>query len=594
MAQRLPSACRKINVGILAFLCVSLLDIAGAASSIRNVKIDGNTAFTSRELIAEMSSRPSLTFSQTILQNDLRAIGDRYRHAGFLDVRTKLAGLDYSNDSSLVDIVVSINEGRQSLVGAITVSGSRLFLEEDVVSHFGTKSGDALDESTLEQDIDELLTRYERAGFPLAQCQVASIVRRAGDGHDSLNVSIAVEEGRRVTIDEIRVQGNRETDPAVVVRETRLKVGETFNPAKVDAIRERLQRLNIFSDVSEPELYMRHNAGGLLIKVREGNTSTFDGVIGYIPSTTTGQSGYVTGLASIAMRNLFGTGRKLSFNWQREDRNSQELGIRYVEPWILGTPVNIGGGFLQRQQDTSYVRRVLDLKSELMISEELSASLLFGSESVIPSADSAASRVFRSATTTYGIELQYDTRDDLYSPTSGVRYTTDYSFGRKRITNIPVAFSTSVKSRATVQRFALDLDVYLSTFLHQVLAFGVHGRELQSGQLEEGEMFRLGGTRTLRGYRENQFIGSRVAWSNTEYRFLMARRSFIYGFVDGGYYLRPADEVRGIPKSDAFKYGYGIGVQLETGLGNLGVSFALGQGDTFATGKIHFGLINDF
>src|SRR5206468_12862099 len=190
-----------------------------------------------------------------------------------------------------------------------------------------------------------------------------------------------------------------------------------------------------------------------------------------------------------------------------------------------------------------YVRRVFDLETELMFSEELSASLLFGSESVIPSADSGASRVFRSITTSFGVELQYDTRDDIYSPTGGARYRTDYSFGNKRISNIPAAYSASVTNHVTVQLFALDLDVYMSTFIRQVLAFGFHGRELRSGQPEEGEMFRLGGTRTLRGYRENQFIGSRIAWSNTEYRFLLARRSFIYGFVDGGYYLRPADGV---------------------------------------------------
>ena len=122
----------------------------------------------------------------------------------------------------------------------------------------------------------------------------------------------------------------------------------------------------------------------------------------------------------------------------------------------------------------------------------------------------------------------------------------------------------------------------------------IHGRELRSAQPEEGDLYRFGGMRSLRGYREHQFLGSRVAWSNTEYRFLLARRSFLYAFFDAGYYFRPADALRLIPQADAFKQGYGIGVQLETGLGNLGVSFALGQGDSFSNGKIHFGLINDF
>lgn len=595
MVERFLTAHVKVSAIILAILCLSIVGNAPASPAlIQQVKFTGNRTFTSRQLGEEISSRPSFAYSATILKNDISSIIDRYRKAGYIDATVNLVGLEYSSDSSMVDVSLLIDEGRQSLIGNVIVAGQNHFTAADILSRFETKAGEPLDESTIEQDIDELLTRYERAGYPLAQCEIANVVRRTGIEIDSLDVTLTIDEGQRVTIEEIQVQGNKETDPAVVVRETRLAVGETFNPVKVDAIRQRLQRLNIFSDVSEPELYTRNNKGGLLIKVREGNTNTFDGVIGYIPSTSTGERGYVTGLANISMRNLFGTGRKLNFHWQREDRNSQELGVRYVEPWIFSFPVNIGGGFLQRQQDTSYVRRVLDLKTELMLSDELSASLLFGSESVIPSADSGASRVFRSLTTSFGVELQYDTRDDIISPTSGARYRTDYSFGNKHISSILPVFRSSVPSRVTVQRFTLDLDFYLSTFTRQVFAVGFHGRELRSGQLEEGDLFRLGGTRTLRGYRENQFIGSRIAWSNTEYRLLLARRSFIYGFLDGGYYLRPADGVRAIPKTDAFKYGYGIGVQLETGLGNLGVSFALGQGDTFATGKIHFGLINEF
>jgi outer membrane protein insertion porin family len=583
-----------IATGSVLVYCLCIYYSYASPTVIQSLKISGNTAFSSRQLIDEMSSRMSLAYSPTILQNDIRSMMERYRQAGYIDIAIVIGSLEYSPDSAVVDVHLSVNEGRQALLARFVLMGLHQFTDEEILSRFDLKPGEPLDEPALEQDVEELLSRYERAGFPLAQCRIAGVERRRGDESDSLDLTLAIDEGQRVTIDEIQVQGNKETDPAVVVRETRLQVGETFNPAKVNAIRQRLQRLNIFSDVSEPELYTRNNKGGLLIKVREGNTNTFDGVVGYIPSTSTGQSGYVTGLASISMRNLFGTGRKLSFNWQREDRNSQELGFRYVEPWLFSAPVNLGGGFLQRQQDTSYVRRVFDLKAELMFSEELSASLLFGSENIIPSADSAGGRVFRSSTTSIGVELQYDTRDDIYAPTTGARYRTDYSFGNKRTSNIPAAFIGRVASRVTVQRFALDVDFYLTTFTRQVLALGVHERELQSAQLEEGELFRLGGTRTLRGYRENQFIGSRVAWSNTEYRFLLARRSFIYGFLDAGYYLRMADDVRSIPQVDGFRYGYGIGVQLETVLGNLGVSFALGQGDTFGTGKIHFGLINEF
>jgi outer membrane protein insertion porin family len=40
--------------------------------------------------------------------------------------------------------------------------------------------------------------------------------------------------------------------------------------------------------------------------------------------------------------------------------------------------------------------------------------------------------------------------------------------------------------------------------------------------------------------------------------------------------------------------GYGAGLSIETGIGVLGVSYALGQGDAFSDGKIHFGILNEF
>ncbi len=529
-----------------------------------------------------------------VLAHDLQTISENYRDRGFLSARAEVAAERFSNDSSSVDLTVRVIEGRQTILGHIQVHGSRALTPAEVLDQFDVHEGNPLDETVLARDIETLLIRYEKLGYPFAQCRINAIEPQPGEVVDSLDVMLDVDEGERMTIDEIRVEGNHETDTGVILRETRLSPGEVYNPVKVDAIRQRLNRLNIFAGVSDPELYLRGQKGGLLIRVQEGSTNTFDGIIGYIPGAAPGESGYLTGLASVSMRNLFGTGRKLSVRWQREDRLSQEMALRYVEPWLFGFPLNAGGGFLQRQQDTSYIRRTVDLNTELMLSDELSVGLIVTSENVIPSSDTTITQAFKSSTTTIGGEINYDTRDDLYSPTRGARYHTDYQYGRKRISNAPLFSPVPVATNVAVQRLSIDLDCYLGTFLHQVVAVGLHGREIFSGQLEESEMYRFGGTNTLRGYRENQFLGSQVIWSNAEYRFLLARRSFFFGFLDTGYYLRPADDVRGIPKSEAFKYGYGIGIRLDTALGNMGVSLALGEGDSFREAKIHFGLINEF
>jgi len=575
------------------FLLITTFSLSSAAT-IRSLSVKGNSKFTAREIAGWLVSRPGIPYTELAMKNDCRLIEDTYRAEGYLAARAVADQPAYTSDSARVDLIIAIDEGRRSLVGRLAVEGSTRLSSQEILEQFDLAAGSPMNEGTVERDIEALLTRYEKLGYPFARCEVVELGHRAGDQADSVDIRLRVDEGRRMTLDEIRVEGNKETDPSVIVRETRFEPGEPFNPTKVNAIRQRLNRLNIFSSVAEPTLYVRDDKGGLLIKVQEGNTSTFDGVLGYIPPSSPGESAYLTGLVSVSMRSLFGTGRKMSLRWQREDRYSQEIAFRYIEPWLFGAPVNLGGGFLQRQQDTAYVRRTLDVKAELMFSEELSISLVLKTDRVIPSGDSSTTRAVGTSSTTAGVEVEYDTRDDLASPTSGARYRADYHYGRKSVSSVPASAVGQIVSGGTLQRAGLDVELFLPAFRRQVIAIGVHGREVTTEQVQEGEMYRFGGANTLRGYRENEFLGASIAWTNAEYRFLLARRTFVFGFFDTGYYFRPTNDVLGLPSSEAFRYGYGVGVRVETPLGNIGVSFALGEGDSFGTAKIHIGLINDF
>jgi outer membrane protein assembly factor BamA len=580
--------------GVVGLLLLSSVALRSAPPSlIQSITVRGNEHISSRELLGLMSSKTSLPFSPAILLSDMRVVADAYRVRGYLGARATAAGPQFSNDSAWVDITIDVAEGRPTVLAALEFRSLRPSSPAVEPELLATRAGNPFEPVALEQDIESLLARYETMGYPCALIRVDTIGLRRGPDVDSLAVMLTIDEGERMTIDEIRVQGNKETQAEVVVRETRLSAGDPYDPAKVNAIRQRLRRLNIFTDVAEPELYVRGKKGGLLLRVTEGNTNTFDGVIGYVPPPSSAEKGYVTGLVSATMRNLFGTGRRVSVRWLREDRLSQELSTRYLEPWVASLPLNAGIGFFQRQQDTAYVRRIVDGNVELMLSDELSIGLLASVENIIPSADTTVRRATRSSTTTIGAEILYDTRDDIVVPSAGARYHTDYRYGRRRGSGGPVS-AGQISVDGTVQRFGVDLEFYVPVQRLQVLAFGIHGREIRSGHVEEAEMYRFGGTNSLRGYRENEFLGSRIAWTNAEYRYLLGRRSFLFGFIDTGYYSRSADATRSIPAGEAFKYGFGIGLRVDTALGNMGVSFALGQGDSFGQGKIHFGLLNEF
>ncbi|MBP6673449.1 MAG: BamA/TamA family outer membrane protein, partial [Bacteroidetes bacterium] len=481
----------------------------------------------------------------------------------------------------------------------IGLSGNTEFASEELLRSFETTVGEPLNSAVLESDIRTILDRYSEHGFPFASVSSDSI-RTDPDDMTKLSVQLIITEGARVFLDEIRVEGNSVTDPAVIAREVDLRNGEQYDERILTKVRQRLERTQLFSSVNEPQLYVISDGtndtlrAGLLISVKEGNSNTFDGILGYVPSAVPGGDGYFTGNVFVAFRNLFGTGRKALMRWQRETQSTQELELQYREPWLFGIPLNAGGTFFQRKQDSSYVKTRFELRLDLALAEGLSIAASTMSESVYPSADIPQFTVFESNSFFLGAEILYDTRDNIRNTTSGVRYATSAQQGAKKITGPQLYLSLAPNKDLTIQKFSVDAESFIPTFSRQVIMVGIHGKFVSSTQLELSDLFQFGGSMSLRGYRENQFFASQIAYINLEYRFLTGRASSFFGFIDAGYFSRPADAVKGIFRQEMNLYGFGLGARIETGLGIMNISYALGKGDSFSNGKIHVGIINEF
>ena len=571
-----------------------------AQPAITSISFRGNEYFSQRELLEELPLQVKSVYSAEKLGASIRVLVDRYRLEGFFGAGVDSVVRRYSGDSAAVELEYCISEGARSVLHEFRIHGTTVFTEREIRLMCETRAGAPLIQSTLENDIDGLLDRYEENGYPFAHIVVDSVAVETSASR-SLSFSLDITEGARVYLDEIRVEGNTSTKSDVVSREAYLQPHELYRQKKIDRIRRRLERTGIFTSVGEPQLYLLLRpgvsdsvSGGLSITVQEGNTNNFDGIVGYVPPPSEGKDGYVTGNVFISVRNLFGTGRKAVIRWQRENEFSQELEASYVEPWVAGYPVNIGAGIFQRKQDSTYVKTRLDLHADVNMTTDLAVVFSLDEESVYPSADLAYFTVFESSILSLGGEVRYDTRDNLLSPTSGVIYATAYSRGTKKITGPAAYLSFADEKNFIVERLSVDVEQYLSLFAKQVLVSGFHGRKVTSSRLEQSDLYQLGGINTVRGYRENQFYGSQVIWSTLEYRFLTGRFSSVFGFVDAGYFSRPEDALRHISSQEKFLYGYGVGARIETGLGIFRVSYALGKGDGFSTGKIHFGIANEF
>lgn len=571
-----------------------LLSFSLNAQIVKSIDISGNKNFSSSQYLNWIKINNGSPIFEGIIDSIKTRITINLNDNGYFFSVIEIEGT-VTEDTSAVNFSVLIDEGQPAGIRSINYYNANSADSSILNNELNYLLDEKFNKYSLETAVARILDEYENIGFPFANITINSIVVEEDSTGIFVDINIALEKDQKSTIDKIEIIGNEKTNNLVITRTARIFPPEVYSQSKVESIPKKLNRLRFFEPVNVPSFYFNsQNEGVLQITVKEKETNNFDGIVGYVPGDDN-EPGFFTGFLNISLRNLFGTGRAAAFRWQKENRFSQELEIKYLEPWVLSYPFNVSLGYFQRKQDTTYVQSKFEGAVEFLATDDISASLIFATESVIPTEnDNNIFTVFNSSIISTGIKLSIDSRDDVYAPTEGLFFVNSYLYSNKSI-NGPEQFITpETKTDINLQRFELDFSYFIEIFNRQVVAAAVHAREMRGDIFEISDYYRLGGTSTLRGYRENQFLGNRTFWSNLEYRYLLTPRTFAFLFFDTGYYLRNEDQSKGITELSDFKYGYGLGLNLETGLGILSVSFALGEGDSFGQGKVHFGIVNEF
>jgi outer membrane protein insertion porin family len=526
-----------------------------------------------------------------------------YSEAGFLYARIDSfqISLTIPNDSSQgFQLDFFIFEGSAYHVNSISIRGSTILTEHDLISRMLTIPGSLLNEATLQDDISRLLALYEQYGYPLARIAIDAIAPHYDTAKQGglLDIHLRVSEGPHAKIGKIVILGNDNTNANVITRELALRPGSYYNAEELTAARARVERLGFFESVSDPELYLDHDSSVVVVlRVKEASTSAIDGVLGYNPPATTTESGYLSGLVDLSLRDISGTGRNATLHYDRTTASTQTLQVSYLEPWLFSYPLNFAGDFGQRQQDSTYTQTTASGNLSLALTQDIRIIGTLSYERVIPSnEDSTAFTTYDSKTITTGLSASIDTRDNSIAPRSGVVGLLGASYGIKSIYGPAQYIDSSTPSSIGLSTVSLDASGYHTLFSQKIVGvIGLHAREITAtgGLLDASDCFRIGGIFTIRGYRDEELIASRYAYANLELRFMMSQLSFFNFFVDGGY-LKKDSTASSAAELPQYPLSYGMGAQLESPLGILAVSIGLARGEPISQAIFAFGLVKQF
>ncbi len=336
----------------------------GGATKVQAINIIGNKAFSDsqlRDIITTTQSglfdflKGTNVYDPDRLALDRELMRQYYMKNGYADARIVSAGAELARDGSGFNITYVVDEGELFTFGKIDIESS--LANVDPKSLYGellTTPGATFDQSAMDRTIERITLAVSEQGFAFARVRP----RAAREpGTRSINVTYVIDQGPRIYIERINVNGNLRTHDYVVRREFRLAEGDAYNPLLVDKAKKRLQALGFFKAVD-----IKRRPGSaqdrviLDVDLIEQSTGELSFGAGY--STSEG----VIGDVSITERNLLGKGQFLRLRLAGSAERLQ-VDLSFTEPRFLDRNLAAGFDLFHKEIDLSSTQQFVSRTS---------------------------------------------------------------------------------------------------------------------------------------------------------------------------------------------------------------------------------------
>jgi len=557
---------------------------------VKKITFIGNYSVKDKDLRAAMKTKvqdilwffdKSGRLISSQLDEDRASLKLLYQNRGFADVDiADVATQTLDNKKDGVEIVITIQEGIQYRVNAITLEGVNLVPKEQMLGILKMREGSLFTPKGLADDLNAMRTFYGQRGY--IEADAIPQVTPAGQG--AVDILYKIDERVQSYVNLINIQGNSRTKDKVIRRELAIKPGQIYDTTLVDVSKKRLENLSYFSNISmTPSDTVVPGRKDLNVIVEEKRTGSFNFGAGF--STIDSLIGFAelqqTNFDLFDWPHFVGGGQRfrirLQYGLQRADYT-----ISWTEPWFLGYKLSLGvegyyheANFLSSVYNQSNLGVAIQLRKPITTFLSVTGEYRIEQIRIFDVNDDDTGQFIQDSAGNYtrgalSGSLIYDSRDDLFLTRKG------------EYINL-TGFVASQYLGGTVNDYGINLQAtkYFSLPWDTILTLKgeVAAVDTQPGDDNGGlgvpifDRLYLGGANNMRGfdYREvgpkdnkgNPIGGNSLAYGTVEWSFPIITRirgSLFtdWGFVNGGTYDFSTSNVNG-------DIGFGLRVELPIG-----------------------------
>jgi outer membrane protein insertion porin family len=221
-------------------------------------------------------------YRDEMLEQDQMTIVNYLHNLGYADARVDIQVLD-DTESDKIIIQITAERGILYHFGSVKVDGNNLISTEDIYKRSVIEQGELYSPEKVRETANAIKDLYGQKGYIDASVQYETFL---SENEPTFDVEFTVDEGQEYKIGLIHIFGNYSTKNNVILRESLLVPGETFDSRKLKATQQRLEAIGYFKTVNvyavrtSDDLGLGENYRDVYIEVEEtttGNVSLFMG-----------------------------------------------------------------------------------------------------------------------------------------------------------------------------------------------------------------------------------------------------------------------------------------------------------------------------
>ena len=458
-----------------------------------------------------------------------------------------------------------------------------------------------------------ILNYYEKNGFPFAQVYLDSIHLQ----EDKINALLKVNKGPLYHIDSIRVFGKTKISRNFLQHYLSIPNGSFYNKEKLEQVSKKFLDLPYLQEAQASDVTMLGTGSVLNVYLAPKKSSQFNFLIGVLPAANQASKFQLTADVNLNLKNSFNGGETILFNWQQLQKNSPRLNIGYQQPYIFNSNFGFDFAFDLFKKDSTFLQVNGLVGLQYLLSANQSGKFFVQWQNSFLLANGVDTNLVKItkklpvnidvSAANFGVDYEWVKTDYRLNPRSGNEIKLTTSVGIKNIKrnndilgikdpsfNYATLYD-SLKERSYQLRVKLMAAHYFPSGKQGTLKTAVNAGIYNSQSIFRNELFQIGGYRLLRGFSEESIYATQYAVATAEYRIRVSLNSYFFGFIDGGVVK---NKYQNINLSNSF-IATGLGMALETKLGLLNVSYAIGKRNDVKfnirdASKIHFGYVNYF